>query len=118
MSDKTGRLELALAIAREQGIEAADETLQGYGIEYVSCADREIAYVNLGETYERTICQEGDEFFISSWGDWYETVENKHCEEEGVIRCGWCSEFTPLSDTGDWHETICESCGHHVDGGD
>ena len=79
-----------LEVAKAEGMDKANEMLTGFGVEYVSCAGREIAYVNLGETYERTICQEGDEFFISSWGGWYEDAENEHCEEEGVIRCGYC----------------------------
>ena len=106
----------ALESAKENGLESANEVLDGFGIEHVSCADREMAYVNLGDTYNRTICQEGDEFFISSWGDWYETAEAKYCEEEDVIRCGYCGEFTPLSEGTDWHETVCESCGNNVGG--
>ena len=43
-----------------------------------------------------------------------ESVENEHCEEEGVVRCGYCGEFTPLGE--DWHSTICEHCGNCVSG--
>ena len=88
-----------------------------FGIEHVDCADRDIAYVNLGDTYDTTIVQEGEDFAISSWGAWYEETENQHCEDDGVVRCGYCSEFTPV-DSEDWHKTVCEHCGRYVDSGE
>jgi len=107
------------------GLEMAQEFLRRagwlhatFGIEYVECAGRELAYLNTGDTYSMTLAREGGgDVFSTSWGDWHEEVENEHCEAEGVIRCGWCSAFTPV-DSDDWRETVCESCGHHVDGGD
>lgn len=88
-----------------------------YGIEYVSCADKELAYLNTGETYSLTLGQEGSgDVFSTSWGGWYEGAEEEHCQEEGVIRCAYCGEFTPLEEGREWHETECEHCGYLVDG--
>ena len=92
-----------------------------FGIEYVSCADRELAYLNTGDTYSLTIAQEGEdgEVFATSWGDWLEEAEQEHCEAEDVIRCAYCGEFTPNNgDDNDWHDTVCEHCGRYVDSGD
>jgi len=88
-----------------------------FGVEYVSCAGRELSYLNTGETYSLTIGQEGNgEVFSTSWGGWYEDAENQHCEEEGETRCGYCGEFTPCAE--EWRETVCEHCGRYVDSGE
>jgi len=87
-----------------------------FGVEHVECAGRELSYLNSGDTYSATVCQEGrGELFVSTWGDWYEDVEREHCEEEGAIRCGYCGDFTPCAD--DWRETRCEHCGRNVSSG-
>lgn len=87
-----------------------------FGVEYVSCAGRELAYLNTGDTYSLTVAREGDgEVFATTWGDWHEEAENKHCDENGTIRCGHCSEFTSCAE--EWSETICENCGNNVSGG-
>lgn len=105
-------------------IEIADQYLKSigygahfFGIESVSCNDRILEYINTGETYDSTIGQEGNELFITSWGGWLEEVENQHCQDEKVIRCGYCSEFTPLNKK-QWHNVICEHCGRYVDSGE
>ena len=116
-----------LGIAASAGtIEEANKIAGGFGVEYVAVAGREIAYVNMGDTYAETICQEGDgPLFVSSWGDWIEQAEQAHCEEEDVIRCGYCGEFTPLCEAAmaqpagnrpAWRDTVCEHCGHNVAG--
>ena len=88
-----------------------------YGIEHVECAGRELAYLNTGDTYGLTLGQErGGEVIVTTWGGWYETVEQAHCQAEDVIRCGYCSDFTPLADGIDWSETVCESCNNLVGG--
>jgi len=87
-----------------------------YGIERVECAGVELEYLNRGDTYTATIGREpSGEFVVTSWGDWYETIENRHCEDEGVVRCSYCSEFTP-NPGGDWSEITCEHCEHCVSG--
>lgn len=111
-------LDAALAAAkRDKNLESADSILNGHGIEYVEVGGRELAYVNMGDTYDNTICQDVETgwFFISSWGDWYEGAEQEHEEETDTIRCGYCSEFTNRGN-GPWHEVVCSSCGHKVDG--
>ena len=108
----------------EGGLELADRFLiragwgsKFFGIESVSCAAQELRYLNTGETYDRTIGQEGDgPLFSTSWGGWYEEAEQEHCEEEGVISCAYCGEFTPMEEGGEWSDTVCEHCGHYVDG--
>jgi len=88
-----------------------------FGIERVSCADRTLRYINTGDTYSLTLGREGrGEVFTTSWGDWYEQAEREHEEEEGVVRCGYCGEFTPYDEDTGWYETVCEHCGHYVDG--
>lgn len=89
-----------------------------FGTAHVECAGRELAFLNTGDTYSLTLAQEGDgEVFSTSWGDWYENAENKHCEENDAIRCGYCSEFTPV-DPEEWSDTICEHCGRNVSNGE
>ncbi len=90
-----------------------------FGVESVSLADRELAYLNTGDTYSLTVGAEGESgaLVATTWGDWYESAEADHCEHTGTIRCGYCSEFTPM-DCADWRAVVCESCGRHVDGSD
>lgn len=109
--------------AARQALEAAEQYMreQGhdwtFGVESVDCdgTDRSMLYLNAGDTYASTICWEAGKFFESSWGDWYEQAEQKHCMEEGTVRCGWCSALTPIVDD-DWRTTICEECGNKVSG--
>lgn len=98
--------------------EAAAAMGSGYsfGIERLGLAGRAISYVNRGDTYATTVCEENGRLFLCSWGAWYEDVEQKHCEEENVVRCGWCSAFTPIEQDQDWRDVICESCGNKVSG--
>jgi len=100
-------------------IEQAEEWLKDlgvltFGIESISLADRTMRYVNLGDTYIETILEENGELSVGSWGSWYEEAENAHCEANGLIRCGYCSEFTPVADN--WRDTFCEYCGNNVGG--
>ena len=116
------QLQGALRAARRKGsLCAAERYLQRkgilcFGVESVSCADRSIEYVNLGDTYDTTIIDDDGDFAIASWGGWYEETEREHCEEEGVIRCGYCGEFTPCAE--DWTETVCQHCGRYVQTGE
>jgi hypothetical protein len=121
------KLDKALEQAEQGHWDKANEILGGFGIEYVSCAGCELKYINLGGTYDQTICCEITELncysidqhkqtpFIGSWGQWYEDTEQEYCEVENVIRCGYCGEFTPMNKA-DWQDVVCESCGNLVGG--
>ncbi len=113
------QLQAALLAAKEAcDIEAAADVL-GHNVLHVSLEENNpqskcLDYINEGETYASTICHENGLYWIGSWGNWYEEAEHQHCEDNDVVRCGWCSEFTPLSDEG-WRETTCEACRKNVD---
>ena len=88
-----------------------------FGVESVSVADRELRYLNTGDTYSLTVGQEGDgPVFDTSWGGWHEEVEAEHCKAEAVISCGNCGEFTPVADP--WDSTKCEHCNHNASTGE
>lgn len=101
-------------------LERLSDALGGYGVRCVSVGDRELAYVNLGDTYTETLAVEGGDLLITSWGAWHEQAEQEHCDNEDVIRCGYCGEFTEntlrTGDVVDWHMIVCEHCGEHVGG--
>lgn len=126
-------MERAAAYANRHGreLERAEMFLQRagwpctFGVESVTVDNRALDYLNSGDTYNGTVCQEGERglCFVSSWGDWFESAEAQYESDNDVIRCGYCGEFTPLCDKAlsepegarhSWHETICESCGHNV----
>jgi len=106
-ASRYNRLALAEAYLKGCGI-------QTFGIESVECAGRSIRYVNLGDTYDETVISEGCKLSVGSLGGWLEGAEQDYCEAEGVIRCAYCGEFTPVAD--DWGNTVCEHCGHIVVG--
>lgn len=85
-----------------------------FGIEYVSCRDRCMAHLNVGDSYGLTVCCENRECFSASWADWLEEAEQQAMEQDGVIRCAYCGEFTDI-DEEDWRDVKC-GCGHMVDG--
>ena len=87
-----------------------------FGVEHVSVAERELSYLNTGDTYSLTVGCEDGSCFATTWGDWVESAENGHCEEEVVIRCGYCGEFTDHPDDVKWRDVVCESCGNCVAG--
>lgn len=122
-----------------RGFEIAERYLRRkgigtFGVECVAIADRSAEYLNTGDTYSLTILREDNSdsfrestsaFEVTTWGDWYESAEREHEEDTDTIRCGYCGEFTPLCDKAmaepagarhSWNETVCESCGHYVDG--
>jgi len=80
--------------AVDEAMETADEILGGHGVEGIQgegafidkyWRDTILLYVNLGDTYDTTICYDTEEeaFFIGSWGDFYEKWSNEDDEEEG-----------------------------------
>lgn len=103
-------------VRKTKDLQDANDLLNGFGIEFVCLGDRELKYVNLGDTYTKTICEENGEVFICSWGSWYEEAEQKFELENDVIRCGYCSYFTPRIEGVSWEETVCEQCGNKVGG--
>ena len=111
-------MEKALELVRDGNVGAADKLLRTCGVECVSVGDDAISYLNAGDTYGNTICwTTGDPgtAWIGSWGDWYEQAESEYEQEEGVIRCGYCGEYTD-KDKEDWRDVVCVSCGHLVGG--
>lgn len=107
---------VCLAEIRGLAEAAAAMGSSSHGIERIGLEGRAMSYVNRGDTYETTVCEENGRLFLCSWGAWYEDVEQKHCEEENVVRCGWCSAFTPIEQDQDWRDVVCESCGNKVSG--
>lgn len=91
-----------------------------FGVESVSCEGTdagELSYMNAGDTYDLTVCRVDDgEFFVGSWGDWYESAEAEHTADSGEVRCGYCSAMTEAGD--DWSAARCESCGRNVSTGE
>lgn len=79
--------------AVDEAMETANKLLDGHGVEgiqgegaYVDkyWRDTILLYVNLGDTYDTTICYdtEAEAFFIGSWGDFYEEWEREGDDEE------------------------------------
>jgi hypothetical protein len=68
----------------------ANNWLGGHGIEGLPADEedysrgaRSLMYVNMGDTYDATLCYDSKEgFLVSSWGDWYEKMERERAEEE------------------------------------
>jgi hypothetical protein len=84
--------------------------LKGYGIESIERMGETICYyVNIGESYEKTILYDcaNDEFIHCSWGGFLEEWEQRHCEDNSLIQCGYCGDFHPLEDGKDWRDIIC-----------
>jgi hypothetical protein len=96
----------------EQGLQ--EQGVLTFGIESIECWGRSIRYVNRGDTYAETILEENGELFTGSWGGWLEEVETDYCEDNEMIRCGHCGEFSPVAS--DWRNTVCEHCGNLVGG--
>ena len=71
----------ALELAKRGAWTKANMLLDGFGVEWISCAGRELMYINLGDTYMETVCAEDGECWRGSWGDWYEEAENECCEQ-------------------------------------
>lgn len=98
-------------------LEECAELLAEYhhGIEYVGACGRELAYLNMGDTYDNTIGQEEDgKLEVLNWGDWLEEVEAEHYDDTNEIRCGYCGEFTEACED----ETRCTHCGRNTSTGE
>jgi len=103
------KLQKALELADKGKWSAANDLLNGYGIEYVQCGQYELKYINTGDTYSPTICQEGfGRPFIGSWGAWIEETEILIFNEENLIRCPYCGELSSTD------KDECEYCGEKI----
>lgn len=92
----------------------AIHSIDSYHVESVNFQGRTLNYVNRGDSYLETVCEENGEFFLSSWGGWLEIAETSYCLHNAMIRCGYCGEFTPKYVGIDWREVTCQQCGHNV----
>jgi len=77
----------------DEALDYANEILGGHGVESVQVEDYQVdryyyniilLYVNRGDAYAITLCYDTEEheFFVGSWGDWYEEWDQKHQIEE------------------------------------
>jgi len=105
------------------GFEIAERYLRRYsqctfGVESVTVFEfgQSLHYLNLGDTYDLTVCRYCGEYFSASWGDWLEEKEREYDTENDTVGCGYCGHHTPIQGD-DWRTTVCESCGHCVSGG-
>ncbi len=53
-------------------LELADEAMKGFGVESLYPDFPKVYYVNMGDTYSKTLYFTGNSFQIGSWGDWVE----------------------------------------------
>lgn len=109
-------LRAALRLVRRGEIDAANALLAACGVEYLSTPTGAYAYLNTGDTYSQTIIwpeEHPRKAYIGAWGDTFEADEDEYCREEGVIRCGYCGEYTPM-DREDWRDVVCEYCKHSM----
>lgn len=88
--------------------------------DFTSREHRDCSYLNAGDTYATTIIWDGqsEQFHIGCWGDWQEEAEQEYQDDTDTLHCFYCGHYTPKIEDVDWHDTVCESCGHCVDGGD
>lgn len=103
-------------------LSALNDVVDGCGIEVIredNSSDGKIIaeYVNTGDTCSGTIVydKEKNEFIVTTMADWVEGWEAEQSEEEGLVRCGYCSHMTPIQND-DWYTTICENCENCVSG--
>lgn len=79
--------------AVDDAMEEVNKILDGHGVEAVNgegvhidkyWRDTILLYVNLGDTYDTTVCYDTEEetFFIGSWGDFLEKWESEEEDEE------------------------------------
>jgi hypothetical protein len=98
MNQKENKLRIAAKYAQIDKWDLANEVVEGFGIRFIKCAGRELKHINLGDTYEITICKEGiNDVFIGSWGNWYEETQKKYCSDNGMIRCDYCGDIVVSS---------------------
>lgn len=112
----------------DAAMSAADEFLEGNGVEMLFVRDGQIVndawdatfgieYVNLGDTYRATVIYsyERHEFYIGSWGGWVEATEAQF-QREVAPECAECGNgFNPeeagseTTERGDEYD-LCGGC--------
>lgn len=112
MTPEETTLHDALKAARRNGMNAADDVLRGCGVESVrnECSGRSIRYVNLGDTYETTVCTDGRRYWLGSWGSWLE-AEEMRLARSGWFRCPNCGEYTQRCRR---RRMNCDSCDYQI----
>lgn len=102
-----------------EALARCSELIGGHGVEALTLADgSELLYVNMGDTYDSTLCHvAGRGFFVSSWGDVYEEADREREEQEGERRCAYCSEWCECDPAAGAQEP-CGSCGRDPATGD
>ncbi len=80
--------------AIDEALETVNSAIDGHGVEGIQAEDgykvddywRDtiLLYVNMGDTYDTTICYdtEEEEFFVGSWGDFVEDWESAEEDQE------------------------------------
>jgi hypothetical protein len=71
-------------------MEEANNALQGYGVERIDEKGIKALYVNMGDTYDRTIVFDEDQlvFIDTNWGDWYEKNGGLEEKSEDEFKSG------------------------------
>ncbi len=120
----TQTIEQSLKHATTLGsLEVAESYLSGdgrlfHGIDSVECGGESIQYINTGDTYGSTVCQDDyGNMWVGSWGDWYEFTESQQNERNHTVTCGNCGKRTDLN-RDKWSDVICESCERNVSTGE
>jgi len=105
-----------LGIDGPDAFDTADELLDHFGRESCSVGDASMDYLNTGDTYSETLVLDSDGSLIcTTWGDWHDAAEIEYREENDVVRCGYCGNFTD-DYADDWHDNVCNTCGNLVGG--
>lgn len=84
----------------------------GYGVESIrhDLTARSIEYVNLGDTYDTTICRIDGRYVITSWGAWFES-EDARAARSGWYRCPNCGTANHRAKR---RRLNCESCDYPI----
>jgi len=118
MMTKERKLEIACEIARlKGGLEHAisalnDAGVMNFGIESISDPhiDYTLYYINMGDTYDPTVCYDGSKYFVSDWGTWVEETEDQFSQDFKEVRCPNCGEWVETESLGFIYTRLCPVC--------
>lgn len=72
-TDQAARVKtLMLAGKPTSALQEANRAMNGHGVESLWPDYPNFRYVNMGDTYDTTLCYTGQSFHVGSWGDWVE----------------------------------------------